>query len=139
MCQVRESRAEESYEQGTSHSVARSRWSGFVLGDVAVGQSFTRATRESKLAVRLRPPAKWSYWKFFRNGSLAVTGLLIVCVRFVMGSVSTVAGLPIAIAGAVVVAAFLAVLFGIWRQNRLVYPWRLVEWKSCFCVAGAER
>ena len=75
-----------AYEQGLSHTVARTRFAGFLSDDIAVGNAVTESVHESKLSISLRPPVKWSYWRVIVRAALVSLALLIAYIHAVMGS-----------------------------------------------------
>ena len=129
------------YEQGLSHTIAKSRWAGLVFGDVAMGQTVTRATRTSELSVRLRPPAKWSYGKPIRWSASISFVLLVAYVHSVMGSSTPASSLGVVSYLVLCPAILLFCLFLVWRHNTFDYPLESKRWNRSFICqcCGAVR
>lgn len=122
------------YEQGLSQTVARSRWSGFMLGDVAVGRTVTRSIHESALSVRLRPPAKWSYGKLLWWSALISFVLLILYIHAVMGSSTPAFSLGAVSYLLLFPLILLVCVFLVWKHNSFFYPRELKRWnRSVIC------
>ena len=128
-------RASLAYEEGRSRLAARTRLRGMVFGDganVIVGTAVTRGMNESEMSKRLRPPRKWSYRKLFFGAGLVSLVSLMVYIHFVMGSSSTVSGLPVVVFGAIGLGVLLVLLLLVARRNLLVYPRQCAEWERSF-------
>lgn len=129
-------RASLAYQEGLSRVAAQSRLRGLVFGDdgpnVVVGSDVTNGVIQTDLSKALRPPKKWSYGKLFLGAGLVLLVSLMVYIHFVMGSSSTVSGLPVVVFGVIGVGVLLLLLLSVWRHNLLVYPRQCAEWDRSF-------
>jgi hypothetical protein len=120
------------YEQGLSHTTAKSRLLGFALGDVAVGRAITHTDHESELSKRLRPPEKWSYWRVIRWTVLVSFVFLIAYIHRVMGSSTPVSSMGAVVGMFFVAGVALFCLFLVWRHNSFSYPREQGRWSRSF-------
>src|SRR5215470_3542697 len=111
-----------AYEQGLSHTTAKSRWGGFLLGDIVVGHTVTEARHESQLSVRLRPPKKWSYRKVILGATLVSSAFLIAYIHIVMASSTRVSSQGVVSYLTLAPVVLLFGLFLVRRHNSSSYP-----------------
>lgn len=121
-----------AYEQGVSHTTAKTRLRGFWLGDFMLGQAVTHATHESQLSVRLRRPAKSSYGKVIRWSALLSVVPLIAYVHSVMAHSTPASSLGPILYLVLLSAVLMCCLFLVWRRNTFLHPRELERWNRSF-------
>jgi hypothetical protein len=129
-----------AYQEGLHRSDARTRLSAALVGgtgpDLVVGRATTQASHQSALSKRVSPPAKWSYLKVGSWSVLAFLciGWLVFYVNTITTNSSTVLSTPLAGFGLITGAAFVLLLFLVWRHNHSTYPQRYAKWdRSLIC------
>ena len=127
-----------AYEEGTFRAEAQTRMRAAVVGgsgaDLIVGRASTRASHQSALSKKLRPPLKWSYRKvmFWSVLVFLCGGWLVFYVNTVGKNATTV--ISPALTGYAVIAAivFAFMVALVVRHNISVYPKRFAEWDRSF-------
>ena len=126
------------YQEGLYHAEARTRMSAALVGasgpDLIVGRATTRASQQSTLSKRLRPPAKWSYLKVgtWTVVAFLCVGWIVFYVNTVATNSSTVSSLPLTFFALISAGISVFLLFMVWKHNNSTYKKRFAEWNSSF-------
>jgi len=127
-----------AYEEGLYQGHERTRLSAAMVGsggpDLIVGRASTRASHQSVLSKRLKPPTKWSYLKVGSWSVLAFlcVGWIVFYVNMVRTNATTVISQPLVLFGFFAAVAFVGLLFLTWRHNHSIYEKRFAEWDRSF-------
>jgi hypothetical protein len=127
-----------AYEEGLFRTEAKMRMRAAVVGgsgtDLVVGRASTRASHQSALSKKLKPPVKWSYRKLIFCSALVFLcgGWLVFYINTVTTSASTVSSLALTVYAAIAAVIFASVLALVVRHNLLVYPKQFADWDRSF-------
>ena len=102
--------------------------------DVLVGRASTRASYESALSKRLRPPVRWSYRKLIFWSALIFVcgGWLIFYVNTTSRNATTVTSPALTAYASIAAVVFAVLLALVVRHNHGVDSKRFAEWEQSF-------
>ena len=127
-----------AYEEGLYGSKGHTRLSAALVGgsgpDLIVGRATTRASHQSVLSKRLKPPTKWSYVKVISWSVVLFlsVGWLVFYVNTIAKSATTVMSPALTGYGLLVAVVFASIVVLVVRHNLSVYPKRIAEWDRSF-------
>jgi hypothetical protein len=127
-----------AYEEGAFRSEAQTRMRAAVVGgsgaDLVVGRASTRASHQSALSKRLKPPVKWSYRKLVLWSVLGFVcgGWLVFYVNTVTRNATTAHSPALTVFVVVATLIFVCLLSLTVRHNYSVYPKQFAEWDRSF-------
>jgi len=127
-----------AYEEGLFRTEGSTRLRAAVVGaggpDLIVGRATTRASHQSALSKRLKPPTKWSYVKVIAWSVLLFLsgGWVVFYINTITKNASSVGSPALAAYGVIAAVTFAFIAALLLRHNVSVYPKRLAEWDRSF-------